>query len=162
MEWELSNDSKIVQPFIDAVIKVLQTMVGLTPTVGLMQQWKKEHAIGEIVGIVGLANEQEHVKGFMSIGFTEASLLHIVSGMLGETFTEVNAEVREAAGEIANIISGQARRALSDMDLKLQAALPSVISGKQLVLECEARQVLLVVPFQIEKGTFELGLCLGT
>jgi len=161
MDWELGKDSKIVQPFIDAVIKVMQTMVGLTPAAGDIQLWKREHAIGEIVGIVGLANEQEKVKGFMSIGFSEASLLQIVSGMLGETFTEINTEVREAAGEIANIISGQARLALSAMDLKLQAALPSVISGRQLVLECEARQVLLIVQFTIESGTFELGLCLG-
>jgi chemotaxis protein CheX len=161
MDWELSTDSKVVQPFIDAIIKVMQTMVGITPTVGDIQLWNNEHAAGEVVGIVGLANEQENVKGFMSIGFSEASLLQIVSGMLGETFTEITTEVREAVGEIANIVSGQARLGLSAMGLKLQAALPSVISGQQLVLEWESTRVLLMVQFKIESGTFELGLCLG-
>lgn len=161
MDWELSADSKIVQPFIDAIMKVMQTMVGITPTVGDIQLWNNEHAAGEIVGIVGLANEQENVQGFMSIGFSKASLLQIVSSMLGETFTEVNTEVREAAGEIANIVSGQARLGLSAMGLKLQAGLPSVISGQQLVLEWSPKKALLLIKFEIKSGAFALGLCLS-
>jgi chemotaxis protein CheX len=151
-------ENKIVKPFVEATVKVLETMAFVTPTVGETGVWDQEQAVGEVVGIVGLSNEEENIKGFMSIGFSESSIVQIVSSMFGEEFDTINDEVREAAGEIANMISGQVRQTLSNSGTKLQAALPSVISGKDLTMQC--KKPMTIVRFQVNKGPFELGICI--
>lgn len=153
-------DPKIIKPFVDATLRVLETMAFIKPTVGDTAVWDTATPLGEVVGVVGLSNEDENIKGFIAIGFSEGSIIQIVSGMLGEEYTAIVNEVKEAAGEIANMISGQSRQALSSMGIKLQASLPSVISGRELTMDGSGKRPLLVVPFTIEKGPFMLGLCM--
>jgi len=133
-------------------------MAFITPTGGESGVWTQEESVSEVVGIVGFSNEEENIKGFMSIGFSESSIVQIVSSMFGEEFESINDEVREAAGEIANMISGQVRQVLSNSGTKLQASLPSVISGKDITMH--GKKPLIVVRFKIEKGPFELGICI--
>jgi len=151
-------ESKFVQPFVDATIKVLETMAFVTPQHEETCLCEKGHSAGEVIGIVGLANEDKNIKGFMSIGFSEKSIIHVVSCMFGEEFTSVNEEVSEAVGEIANMISGQARQQLSKMEIKLQAAIPSIIKGKN--LDLKGKNPIIVIKFKVDSGPFELGICM--
>lgn len=153
-------DQKVIKPFVDATLRVLETMAFIKPTVGSPAVWDTSTPLGEVVGVVGLSNEDENIKGFLAIGFSEGSIIQIVSGMLGEEYTAIVNEVKEAAGEIANMISGQSRQALSSMGIKLQASLPSVISGRDMTMDGSGKRPLLIVPFSIEKGPFMLGLCM--
>lgn len=153
-------DAKITKPFVDATLKVLETMAFIKPTVGEPALWDTCMPLGEVVGVVGLSNEDENIKGFLAIGFSESSIIQIVSNMLGENYTTIVNEVKEAAGEIANMISGQSRQALSAMGIKLQASLPSVISGKDMTMDGSEKRPLMIVPFTIEAGSFMLGLCM--
>jgi len=153
-------DSKFVQPFIDATVKVLETMAFMTPKVGKIGVWDNERAVGEVVGIIGLSNADERIKGFMSVGFTEGSIVQVVSSMLGEEFPGICDKVREAVGEIANMISGQVRQSLSAQGLKLQAALPSVVSGKALTMDGSLKRPSIMVQFSVDKGPFEVGICI--
>jgi chemotaxis protein CheX len=96
----------------------------------------------------------------MSVGFTEASIVQVVSSMLGEEFPGICDEVREAVGEIANMISGQVRQSLSAQGVKLQAALPSVVSGKDLMMDGSMKRPSIMVQFSVDKGPFEVGICI--
>ena len=153
-------DNTYIQPFVDATVKVLETMAFTTPKLKKIGPWEKKLAAGQVVGIIGLSNENENLKGFMSLGFTESSICSIVSNMLGEKFTYICDETREAVGEIANMISGQARQGLSSKGIKLQAALPSVISGKDLVVDGSEQTPNVMVSFDTEDGPFEIGICI--
>ncbi len=153
-------ESKYVKPFIEATIKVLETMAFTTPTVGEIRIWEPEHSVGEVAGIVGLSNEDETIRGFLSIGFSADSIIQIVSNMFGEEYESMNEEVREAVGEIANMISGQARQALSSLDIKLQGSLPTIISGNKLEIEGTEKKPMVMVPCSVEKGAFELAICI--
>ncbi len=154
--------SDIIPPFINATIKVMETMAMLNPVAGDIIPWDSTRSVGEVVGIVGLNNEEKNIKGFLSIGFAEATICQVVTNMLGEEFTAICDEVREAAGEIANMISGQARKELTEQGLKLQASLPSIISGKDLVVEGSDSEHFYIVSFQLESGPFEIGVCIET
>ena len=153
-------DSNYIQPFIDATVKVLETMAFTTPRHKGTGPWDKTQAAGQVVGIIGLSNENENLQGFMSLGFTDTSICRIVSNMLGENFPGICDEVREAVGEIANMISGQARQSLSAKGLKLQASLPSVISGKDLIVDGSEKTPHIMISFETEAGPFEIGLCI--
>ncbi len=150
----------IIKPFVDASIKVIQTMAFLVPVAGESKVWDGNELLGEVMGLIGLSNEKEKIKGFMAVGFEESSIVQVVSNMLGEEFTTITSDVREAVGEIANMICGQARQGLSASGIKLQASLPSVISGKDLKLNGTEKAPLLILPFQVEKGPFEVILCI--
>jgi chemotaxis protein CheX len=81
--------------------------------------------------------------------------------MLGEEFTSICAEIREAVGELANMISGQARKRLSAQGIKLQAALPSIISGKDMIVDGSEKTPHIMITFDTENGPFEIGLCIN-
>jgi len=68
--------------------------------------------------------------------------------MLGEEFTAITDEVGDAVGEIANMISGGARRSLGDMGISFKATIPSTIRGK-----CEVNFLNLTEP--ANRLTFE-------
>ena len=153
-------EDKYITPFIDANIKVLETMAFIKPVVGETCIWEKEKTVAEVMGVVGFSNEDESIKGFMTLGFTKSSIIQIVSNMFGEEFDTMNDEVREAVGEIANMVSGQARQRISIMGTKLEAALPSIISGKELEVNGAEGKDITMVNFKVEKGPFELGICL--
>jgi chemotaxis protein CheX len=151
---------ELIEIFINSTMKVLETMAFVKPKAGQPVSWDDNSTVGEVVGIVGLSNEEKKIKGFLSVGFSEDSIIQIVSNMLGEEFESINSDVREAAGEIANMISGQARQVLTEKGFKLHAALPTVVSGKDLVLQTDENKPFTMVPFEIEKGLFEIGICL--
>lgn len=71
---------------------------------------------------MGLTGE---TRGTISVSFTETSILAIVSNMLGEEIKEMNEEIKDAVGEITNMISGQARKKLDEQGMSLKAATPS-------------------------------------
>ena len=153
-------ENTYTQPFVDAAVKVLETMAFTTPKLQGIGPWDKTLVAGQVVGIIGLSNENENLQGFMSVGFTETCICRIVSNMLGEEFTCICDEVREAVGEIANMISGQARQGLSAKGIKLQAALPSVISGNDLVVDGSEKTPRVMISFDTEDGPFEIGVCI--
>ena len=153
-------ENKYITPFIDATTKVLETMAFVKPVVGETFIWDKNKTVAEVMGVIGFSNEDESIKGFMTIGFSKSSIIQIVSNMFGEEFETMNDEVREAVGEIANMISGQARQRISIMGTKLEAALPTIISGKDLEMNGAEGKDITMVNFEVEKGPFELGICL--
>ena len=67
----------------------------------------------------------------MAISFTESCICYILTNMFGEEVKGINDEVKDAVGELANMISGDARRMLSEKGISLSAAIPTVVSGKK-------------------------------
>jgi len=153
-------ENRHINPFIDATIKVLETMAFVKPVVGEICAWDKDKTVAEVMGVIDFSTEDKSIKGFMTIGFTKSSIIQIVSNMFGEKFDTMNEEVREAVGEIANMISGQARQRLSLIGTKLEAGLPTIVSEKELEINEINGKNITMVNFEVEKGSFELGICL--
>ena len=82
---------------------------------------------GDVTGIVGLTGDKN---GSLAVSFSEAAILQVVSNMFGEACKEMNDDVRDAVGEITNMICGDARRILAEQGYQFQAAIPTVIDGK--------------------------------
>jgi len=154
-------DPAHIQPFVDATVKVISTMAFTTPKLRDIGPWDKTLAAGQVVSIIGLSNENDNLQGFMTLGFTEPCICRIVSNMLGEEFPHICDEIREAVGELANMISGQARKRLSAQGIKLQAALPSIISGNDLIVDGSEKTPHIMITFDAEGGPFEIGLCIN-
>ncbi len=147
-----------INPFLEAAVKVLQTMAFTEPRVGEpFLKGKTPLSQGDITGIVGLTGA---TKGSLAVSFSETAILQVVSNMLGEAFKEMNDEVRDAVGEITNMICGDARRMLAEIGYQFQGAIPTIIEGKNHKICHVFRGSILVIPFTIgEEGVFFLEVC---
>lgn len=153
-------DKKMLQPFINATLNVLETMASTSATVGEPYMKKDKTAKGDVSGVIGLTGA---FNGTLSVSFTEPSILAVVSNMFGEEMTEVDEEIKDAVGEITNMISGQARQELEELGYSLDSAIPSVIGGKGHTIKHITSFPIIAIPFQInDTGDFSIELCLET
>ena len=94
-------DVTLVNPFIEATLHVLSSLAFTKASAGKPYLKKDQLATGDVSGIVGLSGE---ARGTISVSFSENSILSIVSNMFGELVNEINDEVKDAVGEILNIV----------------------------------------------------------
>ncbi|PIE74743.1 MAG: chemotaxis protein CheX [Deltaproteobacteria bacterium] len=149
--------AELVNPFITATKNVLETMAFVKITPGKPYLKKDSMATGDVSSVVGMTGSPD---GSFSISFKKDIILKIVSNMFGEEITVLNDEVSEAVGEIANMISGQARQELEVLGYVLDGAIPSVITGEKHELRHISDGPMIAVPFQDEAGReFTLEIC---
>ena len=151
-------DVKYINPFIESTIHVLKTMAFTSASADKPFLKKDKVAKGDVSGIIGLTGD---VDGTISISFAEKCILSIVSSMFGDSKEEINEEIRDAVGEIANMISGQARQKIEGMGKTLQAAIPTVITGRGHIIEHITNSPIIAIPFRTEHGNFTIEVCFG-
>ena len=148
---------QFINPFLEGTIDVLKTMAMLEPTVGKPYLKKGNQAKGDVSGIIGMTGS---ARGSLALSFSEKSILMIVSNMLGETYTEINDEVRDAVGEITNMISGVARKKLESQGYNILAAIPTVVSGKDHAILHVLGGPSIIIPFELGNDAFFVDVCL--
>ena len=150
-------DVKLVNPFIEATLHVLSSLAFTRAKAGKPFLKKDSIASGDVSGIVGLSGE---ARGTISVSFSEQSILAIVGNMFGEPVKEINDEVKDAVGEILNIVSGQARQKLEAMGRSLKGAIPTVITGKNHAISHITKQPIVAIPFETDNGHFTIEVCI--
>ncbi|MBE0617869.1 MAG: chemotaxis protein CheX, partial [Proteobacteria bacterium] len=80
----------------------------------------------------------------------------IYSNMVGQEAADLNAEVRDAVGEIANMIAGGAKATLAQQGFDFRIAIPSIVVGSGHTIDHKGTGPCLVVPFTLEGDTFWL------
>ena len=151
-------DVRFINAFLDGTINVLKTMAFVTPRAGKPFLKKDDTAAGDVSGIIGLTGA---ARGSLALSFSDKCIIKIVNNMLGENFTETNAEVRDAVGEITNMISGDARKRLEANGLVITAAIPTVVFGKSHRINHVMGGPSIIIPFEIDEGPFVVDVCLS-
>jgi chemotaxis protein CheX len=144
-------DVRLINPFLTSAMHVLKTMAGVDVTPGKPFLKSDDLACGDVSAIIGITGV---ASGSMALVFTENCILAIVSSLLGEKFTEVNYEVKDAVGELTNMICGDGRRRLAEGGFSLQAGIPTIVSGKKHCISHIAKGPRLAVPFHTDNGDF--------
>jgi chemotaxis protein CheX len=150
-------DVSLVNPFINATVKVLETMASTKTDPGKPFLKKDKIARGDVTGIIGITGE---ANGTISVTFDEGSILGIVSKMFGEELKEMNADIADAVGELTNMISGQARQQLEKNGREFQAAIPTVVTGKDHQINHITSGPIVAIPFTTDGGKFTIEICL--
>jgi chemotaxis protein CheX len=144
-------DVKIINPFLAATIHVLKTMADITPVASKPFLKKDATAIGDVTAIIGITGA---AKGSMSLSFSESSIKAIVAGLIGTPVDDLNDEVKDAVGELTNMISGDARRRLSEESISLQGGIPTIISGRGHTVRHIHNGPCIAIPFETPFGGF--------
>lgn len=147
-----------INPFIGATLQALEMMAAVRPERGAPFIKTDQVAKGDISGLIGLAGE---TTGSVAITFPEVLARHIYANLVGEEATELNDEVRDSIGELANMIAGGAKAELAQQGCNFQIAIPTIVVGKGHTIDHKGQGPCLVVPFTLEGEQFWLEVSLS-
>jgi chemotaxis protein CheX len=149
--------AEFINPFLESIVNVLETMANVKAIPGKPQLKEGDIAYGDVTGIIGMAGGK--VKGSLSITFTSAAIFDIARRMLGENVTEINSTVTDLVGEITNMVTGGAKRLLSEQGYDFDMAIPAVVAGKDHHIAHKSNGMKIVIPFTILAGKFFVEIC---
>lgn len=142
---------EIAKPFIKATINVLSTMAMITPEPGKPFIKKDNTAIGDVSAVIGVTGDKN---GTISVSFSKSSAIALVKAMLGDDIEDLLQDVKDAVGEVTNMISGQARAGLSEMGMHFNGSTPSVIMGDNHSITHVTKEPVIAIPFETPNGLF--------
>ena len=148
---------KFINPFIYGTLDVMQKMAFIKPVPGKPFAKADDIARGEISGIIGMTGD---ATGSLAMSFSEACIIGICEKMLGEKHTEINRAVLDTVGELTNMISGASRKLMEKDDLKVFAAIPTIVFGRAHTVRHVIKGPSIVIPFSTECGDFVIDVCL--
>jgi chemotaxis protein CheX len=82
----------------------------------------------------------------------------ITSTFLGMEVDSVNDDVKDAMGEMANMLAGCVKTSLAAQGKDVKLSIPSAVCGDEYCLECPEAVVGVTVPFTIPEGEFMVEL----
>lgn len=141
-----------INPFIEGVDSVFQTMLGIKPKragVKISNGDGKGAALTSLVGISG------KLQGVVVLRFPPNTAMSLAGLMLGGLPAEINAEVVDAISELVNMVAGSAK-AKFECDPPLQLGLPTVVEGTEYRVKYPSRSVWLEIPFTSDAGNFTM------
>jgi len=151
-------DVRFVNAFLEGTINVLKTMAFMEPRPGKPYLKQDNIAVGDISGIIGLTGS---ARGSLALSFSGSCILRVVSNMLGEEITDLNADIQDAVGEITNMISGAARKNLEAKGFNISAAIPTVVFGKGHSIIHVMGGPSIIIPFETDHGPFVVDVCIS-
>ncbi len=102
--------------------------------------------------------KNQFFKGSILVSFPKQSFLNLSNKVLNTTNTEIDNEIRDFAGELTNMIYGQAKKELEENGIKLDMAIPIVDESSRIQA---GENPIYVIPFDSSIGEFFIKLAPG-
>lgn len=146
-----STKIEYLNPFITSIISLFDTMLDVkiargTPFINVNPL--PEHEVSGIIALTGKA------KGAAVVSLGTETAIRCTERLLGERPSEINSDVIDAVGELANIVAGGAKAQLQQLDMSL--GLPSVITGKDHAIGFPSDLTPVCIPFECDWGPVSL------
>lgn len=119
-------DVSYINPFIASACNVFSTMLNCPlkrKNLTVKTNSSPSHEVSAVIGLSGTT-----VNGSVVFSLSRSVALTVVKQMLDLDVSELNADVADAIGELANMIAGGAKASFSEY--KLSLGLPNVIIGR--------------------------------
>lgn len=113
--------------------------------------------IDSISGVIGLAGTH---KGVLAIHLPHKVAIAVTSSFLGMDVEEMNNDVEDAVGELANMLGGNVKSILSEKGRDINLSLPTTISGSHYDYQSNQDADRYYIKFQCEPGEFAVELLL--
>ena len=147
----MNVDVKLINPFISATNNALEMMAMVKPERKKVYLKTNNVLVGDISGIMGLSGE---VSGSIIVSFKKDSACLLVGNMLGQSYDELNSDVKDGIQEIVNLIAGQAKKMLSDTEYHFNISIPTCIIGKGHQMNHKKGVPCVVAEFEVDGKPF--------
>ena len=146
------------QNIINSTQEIFSSMIMLDVTPGEPFSRGREMLQDSISGIIGLAGT---TKGLLAIHLPKPVALAVTTAFLGMDVEEIDEDVCDAIGELANMLGGSLKSALDPKGSDIKLSMPSAIHGEEYSVDCLANTENVTVPFTLEGETFLIELQIG-
>lgn len=144
--------SDLRQSILHNVEKTFTTMIdGVEISTAADQDPKPFRPMSGISGSVGLAGAYQ---GLVAVHLPEAVAMAITGAFLGMDVEEMGEEVRDAIGELTNMIGGGIKFDLPEQGGNVKLSIPTVICGQNYSLGLHTGDVTTAVTFNTPHGPF--------
>ncbi len=155
-------DVNILNAFVKATVNAFETMAFIKPILSKPFVVKGHEDSGKlpvcdissVIGVTGV------VGGTIVVSLKKEIAIWVASNMLSEKIETVTADVKDAIGEIGNLVAGGSKGHLSELGLSFKISTPTVIVGDKHVHNYPNDIPCIVIPFETEKGVFHIEACL--
>ena len=142
---------EFINPFLTSMLNVMSTMAQMELVPEKPRLKKDDVAMGDVSGLIGMGSDK--AKGSLSITFEGPLALATMKGMVGEGPDEINDEITDLIGEITNMVTGGAKRLLSEKGIDFDMATPMVVSGKNHTIHHKAKGPVVIIPLKSKDGS---------
>lgn len=139
------------QYIIGATTDVFSTMLMVNLGVGEPVEGAGGDILSNITAMLGLGGD---IRGMLAVHCPATVAMAITSSFLGMDIDELNEDVKDAIGEIANMLAGNLKAAFAGHGMKIELALPTSIVGESFRVAGMLGARRVAVPFDMKGSQF--------
>ena len=136
---------------IASVAEIFSSMIMLETKPGKPQQGEINPLQATVTGLVGLAGTH---KGMLAVHIPEELAKTVTGNFLGMPIEQIDDDVQDAIGELANMLGGSLKSMLSENGKDIKLSMPSTIYGKEYRFQSLTTGESTVIPFRTEGAQF--------
>ena len=144
---------ELSQQLSEVTREIFQSMLSLEITSGEATDKLSNCHANSVTGMVGMTGLY---KGVLAIHASIEMAKKITSQMLFMDVDEVDEDVLDAMGEMANMLAGNIKAALSSNGKDIELSVPSAVTGEKYSLDIKTPGEHLIVPFTTDFGSFSV------
>ncbi|MGN6545396.1 MAG: chemotaxis protein CheX, partial [Aureliella sp.] len=156
------TDAVLIEQLISSTRSTFATMCGMQVAMDGSARRGCPVNYFELSGVVGIVGA---VRATVAISLPRRLAFQVVETLTGSCPTDIDADVIDSVGELANIIAGATKRGLHDgglSDRQLALEIPTVIFGPGHRVAFSANMNLYVLPFLSDFGAFQVEIGIDT
>jgi chemotaxis protein CheX len=146
---------EIRERIIESAKEIFSTMIMMEVGVSDNEDSGSMSLVDSISGVIGLAGTH---KGVLAIHLPVRVAMAITSSFLGMEVDEVNEDVEDAVGELANMLGGNLKTILSENGRDIDLSLPTTISGKEYEFQSSREADKERINLSCDAGDFSIEL----
>lgn len=139
------------QQIIDSTQSVFDTMLMMPLTPGITLTEKVYNFKDSISGMLGFAGD---IQGMLTIHCPQDVAFAITSTLLGIDVDEVDDDVKDTVGEMANMILGGIKDGFVEHGVQINLAVPTILAGCSYRVSGMDDALWTTVPFYLDEGEF--------
>ena len=136
---------------INSTEEIFNTMIFMDISSGDELTEGKEVLDCHVSSMIGLSGD---FTSMLSIHCPGPVGMAITGEMLGMEVEEIDADVKDTLGEIANMIAGGLKESFSAEDVSLELSIPTTVTGKAYTVSSPTKSDRVIIPFDLEQGRF--------
>jgi chemotaxis protein CheX len=144
-----------VNAFVKTTVNVFATMFQTEARPGTPRLKGEPYPVADISGMIGFSGGAQ---GSVAYSFPRETILKLVGILFGNPPADLNRDVGDAVGEIANIVAGNAKTEIPNVNLSI--SLPQVVVGSNHTVSVQTSIPVVIVPFTTPHGDFVMELSL--
>lgn len=149
-------DSLFITAALSSTFNVFETMAKFRPKPGIPLLKAEPLNYGDVTAVMQMRGYK--ATGKLAISFPENVIIDIAQRMLNEHHTEIDADICDLTGELANMIVGGAKKILSEKGYDFDMSTPAVFTNHSGTTKNSFTGETVSLPFETNKGTFYLEL----